>query len=177
MSRVDIISLGGLGSPQTLALNDVLRAIPGTYLFAPHEHGDPLNEYQMDIIAGVEILAPTSLVLIGHSLACDTVINAADALAAKGIIVDLVVVIAPVWANKKKPTCRQIMVFKPQTSIFPQADVEGVIAIDVPNTGHNTICQSPTVIQAIAAQVSNLSSIAPAPSLTASVPAAQDGGE
>ncbi len=138
------------------SINAALVGIPGVTLWTPQS---TINQYAADIWPTMDMNMNLRLALIGHSLACDTVISAAEAQDDKGRLVDYVCVLDPVWAPKHEPTCGVFDWFRAANSFpFPQARVEGASSQMIPRTDHNSLCHEQIVIDRIVQKVEALAS-------------------
>ena len=153
MGNAIFIPIGGLGGSQFRATGmcwwkrpgiiDAVKASPGVTVF---DNGG-WNEFEgkgiWEFIQSQPADAP--IYIAGHSLGVDTAIHTAAALGdrCKGVML-----VSPVWNDKPRPNC-PALVFKPTSSIFPQANVIGVWNTVINGTDHNSIAHHPDVFAAL----------------------------
>lgn len=157
-----IVPIGGLGASQLRptgilwwkkpGIIDALRGIPGTIIM----DNSGFNEFQgKGIWEFLGKYPSTPGLFIGHSLGVDTAINTARHYSnTVGTVL-----LAPVWNEKPAPPMGGVLVFRPSSSVFPQADVAGVAAQVIPGTDHNGVAHDAGVIRQIVDFVQKIRSL------------------
>lgn len=178
-----VIILGGAGVSQMGDVAAALRALatsvaPGVLAVWTPPEGTQ-NQQRVNVWPAIAANPMARVILIGHSLAAKTVIDAAAAMAvnraaalaamaedtadmpeqaaelsARWPLASYVAVIEDVWGSDVEPQCGVFDSFKGDFLIdFPPASIAGVVPIVIPGTGHNSICHDPRLINALVTRV------------------------
>lgn len=153
MRDVFAICLGGLGASQLGDILAAVKAIPGVFAWSPLG-GD---QYDTDILQAVSVYPSQEIVLIGHSLACATVISAAKALADSGRKVAYLCIIEPVYRDKDLPPVDSYDWLQSDALIdFPRANMEGATVTIIKGTDHNSICHNALTISTVVEKITRI---------------------
>jgi len=145
MKTVFAVVGGGLGTDQTLDIQNALAGLANVQVFSP----DGTNDYKASFADAVRISPADVVIIVGHSFSCDSACWCAQQLMALGIAVDLAVFIAPVWQDKHPVNCRKVIWLDPEHSMLPRASVIGVSLLMIKGTDHNSICHAAETINII----------------------------
>ena len=142
---------GGLGFSQLGALTAALASqLPSLTIWTPGGQ----NQYQVSEWPQIAAHPNHRIVLLEHSLACDYAIDCAAALAAKGTPAAYLGIIEKVWFDKVAPVCDAWDWYQCDAIFdFPRGKIAGWEPQIISETGHNSICQDPGVIEQIVARV------------------------
>lgn len=145
-----VITVGGLGFSQ---MGSVRRAIQKECPDAQVISAGFWDAYKSDIVDVIRKSPRKHLVLIGHSLGCQTIADAAG----KVKKVDLLVLIEPAWDDIKVPRKveRSLWFQRTEFSIVRQARVSGASPKKI-DGGHDTIPHSPELVAEVVQAINQL---------------------
>ena len=153
--KVVLIPIGGLGGSQLEAINLMAETIPGVKVARMSRSNDYLDAHS-DIWHTLNAYREAWFLFVGHSLGGGTARNSANYAILDGRKVFGVMLLDDVEYSfgPHESKCPNTAVYMAENSFpFIPCDIAGFPAVHVPNTNHNTLCQSQTVLDRVKAEL------------------------
>jgi len=157
--------VGGLGFPQTGVIAGAIDRLDGVRVWTPERGYD---NFRADVDLAVRLQPAKKVVLIGHSFGAQRVLESCRNMFLYKIRVDYLAMLDPVcyiplWARtlvfpKDYESPRVCDIFRASNSfpVIPANITGGPKPIVIDGSCHNSLCQFPTVIDAIVSRVAEL---------------------